>query len=76
VTFTPRGSIFPNIDGNVTTDVDTLRTILTDLHKYTEYAIVVSGFTTGDGNKSQPVMVKTDSDGKIYIIQDNAGPGC
>ncbi|KAK3728134.1 hypothetical protein QZH41_019448, partial [Actinostola sp. cb2023] len=62
VLFTPRGSVFPHTTSNVTTTADSLSVQLNELHKYTEYDIVMTALTIADGNRSVPIIARTDSD--------------
>lgn len=51
----------------VTVNESSLSVDIRDLFKFSEYRIVVSGFTSkGDGDQSE-VRAWTDEDGKLYI---------
>ena len=50
---------------NVTVPVSSRNISFTKLEKYTNYTFQVSAFTVkGEGNKSEPIVVITDEDGK------------
>lgn len=64
VIFTSKGTVFPTTTRNVTTTADTLNVVLNGLYKFTDYHIVITAITIADGNRSLPIIVRTDSDGK------------
>ena len=43
---------------------------LSGLEKFTNYTIAVRGFTDALGEESDPVSVRTNEDGKLYLFSD------
>lgn len=63
--YTSKGSVFPTTTRNVTTAADTFTVVLNDLFKYTEYDIMMTAITIADGNRTLPIVARTDSDSKF-----------
>ena len=62
---------------NVTVLVPSRAISFSGLEMYTNYTIQVLAFTVkGAGNKSEPMMVITDEDGKWIIYQMQDGVSC
>ena len=46
--------------------------VITDLQKWTEYRVwMLAGTSVGDGVESDPIMVRTDEDGKQKFMKQN-----
>ena len=61
-------SVHPSVLRNVTVDISVTEVQLINLHKYTEYHIWVTAFTTRQGLKSISLFVRTLEDSKIYCF--------
>ena len=61
-------SVHPSVLRNVTVDISVIEVQLTNLHKYTEYHIWVTAFTTRQGLKSISLFVRTLEDSKMYLF--------
>ena len=61
-------SVHPSVLRNVTVDISVTEVQLINLHKYTEYHIWVTAFTTRQGLKSTSLFVRTLEDSKIYYF--------
>lgn len=55
-------SVHPSMLKNITVDMSVTYALLINLHKYTEYFIWVTAFTTQNGEMSQSISVKTLED--------------
>ena len=61
-------SVHPSVLRNVTMNISVTEVQLINLHKYTEYHIWVTAFTTRQGLKSISLFVRTLEDSKMYLF--------
>ena len=62
------GSVHATVLRNVSVDISVTEAELINLHKFTEYRIWVTAFTTRDGELSNSIFVRTREDSKCRSI--------